>query len=396
MRIIKATYLFIFCLLISYQVSFSQNSATCLGHKNIYKAGDVIELIINSDSTDQDNNLILSSSYGTTVIKASNNKFKIPLFIARKSGIVSYSYSSNSDSCNGQFTIQPLGEADDMETYVGPPSIVVGGKDFTMVSVIPNDIYNNPLADDTEIETTNYVSSQLEQKVLPIRNLVVYDRIFSPNKSGKLFVASKYLETHSKEFEVQVVPSNPESFQIAYEMLHNYADGNQKVQLKTDLITDEFDNIVADGTLVYFKISTNDNSFLFSQGKTINGYCNAFIRHPFTKQNWSVKGYVEGIAESNEITITFEDAVKSIDPIQSFEDRILRLGPVYSFMNQFMPNGYPGTLTLTDQKGNSYELNSTIKDGYFLFDLPKDIFNQSSYEYLLKCGNTTIEGILEP
>ena len=119
-------------------------------------------------------------------------------------------------------------------------------------------------------------------------------------------ISSQVNGTSSKEFTSNIYPSNATNFLISWDRNHEYADGNQLTEFSTSVIKDEFENIIADGTMVEFLIHTEENHLLKTYASTINGIAKAKMLHPDSPQTWNVKAYVPGVAESSTIELTYQ------------------------------------------------------------------------------------------
>ena len=140
---------------------------------------------------------------------------------------------------------------------------------------------------------------------------------YSETKNGRILISSECLNLNSKEYDVNVVSAILTNFEISAERIHDYADGNQITSFSTSIIKDKQDNIVSDGTFVTFYITNSKGSILKTTGTTTSGVATSKMIHPDYKETWNVKAFVEGIAKSNSITITYKQAVKDFDIVFS-------------------------------------------------------------------------------
>ena len=157
----------------------------------------------------------------------------------------------------GSIKILPNEKPKTIETYLGPPSIIAGGKDFTMLVTIPTDKFDNPLKEKT---TVNIKTQFLENESISeekTNNIIVYKNIFSPLKSGRMIISSESHQLNSTEFDAAIMPDNAVNYDIFYSQNHNYADGNQITSFYTSTIRDAHQNIISDGTYVYFIVQNN-------------------------------------------------------------------------------------------------------------------------------------------
>ena len=364
---IKHTYLFFLGLILLSSFSMLQETETPSEIKLIttttnFEAGNTIILKFSTSETIKPF-LYCTNSYGTVLIEPIlKNKllsYVIPKTISKKRGVIYWKL--NGTSLTGELTIIPIQKVETMETYVGPPSIEAGRKDYSMFIIIPTDSLDNPLSEKTLVTTKYQFLNQQKEEPINIKNLISYKNLYSPLKSGRILVSSECLDENSKEFTVIVYPANPSDFKITAERHHSYADGNQITTFYSSIIKDAYNNIVSDGTFVNFFIRNKKGNILKTSGTTIKGIATAKMIHPDYKTTWRVKAYVEGMAESNTITIDYEQVLNGFEVDFSKNNRLITIGPLQSFMKQIIPDGLEVRLFVYK---NNVLLNSEIKTSY--------------------------------
>jgi hypothetical protein len=390
----RVKYLFFFFL-----VAFNVN---LIGQNNQQK-NDYLELItkqkeiivgerINLEfNTSLSNKLKMfcSNSYGSTVIYSikKNKKlvFKIPQFLTNKRGVLSWEiYQDNKAIRNGQINLLPSKVSKSLEMYLGPPSIEAGGLDFTMLVTIPTDSLDNPLADNTPLV---YKTQFLEKKTstnLKVKNLITHKNIFSPAKSGRMLISSNHNVKDSKEIDVNIVPAIGEDFKIFVTRNHNYADGNQITTISTSIIRDKNNNIVSDGTFVYFFIKNSNDAVLKTFGKTINGIAKAKMIHPDRESKWRIKGYISGIAESLPLNISYQKAVTDFNIELTNKNRTLTVGPIKSFMNQMIPDGLNVKFHIIQNNKTLKTYSIETNKGYAKFYINKNLITKGIYNFKIE------------
>ena len=101
-----------------------------------YEAGTSIELKILRKGTEQTWPMLISSSYGKVVlvpeVSSDTLVYKVPMAITQKRGFVNWTLLNAESDLKGSFKILSTGKVAAIETYLGPPSIVAGGRDFSM------------------------------------------------------------------------------------------------------------------------------------------------------------------------------------------------------------------------------------------------------------------------
>ena len=268
-----------------------------------YEAGSTI-LLRFSSSENVIPKLYCSGSYGSTIVTSTNEDttltYSIPKNISNKTGQVQWKLlRDDKTTLSGQFEIIPMQEVVSIESYIGPPSIEAGGTDYTMLVVIPTDSLDNALPDNTTVDAKYQFLSNETPNGITTKNSIAYKNIYSEEKSGRMLVSSESKNTNSKEFTITVFPAIPTNFNISALRPHNYADGNQITTFETSVIKDKHNNVVSDGTYVSFYITNKKNNSLQTSGTTIKGVATAMMIHPDYETQWSIKAYVDGMAESN-------------------------------------------------------------------------------------------------
>lgn len=327
--------------------------------------------------------LYCSNSYGSTLISPTlvNNAlhYHIPVNIYKKIGAVNWSLVYTNKTLSGIINMVPKPEVATMETYIGPPSIEAGGKDYTMLVIIPTDSLDNPVPKNTAVNAKHQFLASEETDKITTNNLIAFKNIYSKKESGRMLISSECLDINSKEFTINVMPAVPTDFKISAQRPHNYADGNQVTKFSTSIIKDEQNNIVSDGTFVIFYITNKKGNILKTSGTTLDGIATAKIIHPDYADSWSIKAYVEGMAESNTITIAYTQVIEDFIVDISKNGRDIDVGPLQSFMKQMIPDGLQVKMLIYKNNTLITKYTKTSVDGYAHFYLKSDIFKPDNY-----------------
>lgn len=359
-------------------------SAVLITKETVFKAGNSITLEFKLN-TAVETQLFVHSSYGSIVIEADasgENQFTIPAFMADKKGIVAYKLFHQSKVCTqGELQITSNDKTQIyLESYIGPPSIIAGGKDYTMQIVVPTDAYDNPLPDSTAVVMKHQFLDTEKEKILYSKDMIGWTNIFSYPQSGRLLLFSKVDKKVSKEFSVDVFPALPENFQIRSKRKHEYADGNQITKFVTSIIKDEYGNIISDGTLVDFVIKDKKGLLLHTQGSTINGQAIAKILHPDQKETWEITAYVQGMAESNMLTIEYTQVLDDFKVQFNSNNREIIIGPLQSFMEQLIPDGAMVRMDIFKEQKKIDTKVKTSSEGIVRFLLQEGFYPSGSYD----------------
>lgn len=365
----------------------SDATYTLLTEKHEFIAGESIALRF-AFTGDSEVLLYGSNSYGSILLEPEVNnkelKFMVPEVMSNKSGVFNWQLQTTSHPISGHITIHPKSKIEAIESYLGPPSIEAGGTDYTMLVVIPTDDLDNPLADSTSVTIKHQFLTNTYASDVMTKNGFAYKNISSETKKGRMLISSACLDLNSKEFDVNVMPAIPTNFKIDSERIHDYADGNQITTFKTSVIKDRYDNIVSDGTFVTFFITNNAGYKSKTSGTTINGMASANMLHPDFEDQWSIKAYVEGMANSDTIVLNYKQAISDFKVAFSEDNRTLTLGPIQSFMSQRVPDGLTIKLSIYKDGMLVHQPTKDTFNGMAEFYLDKDRYPKGVYDFELK------------
>lgn len=388
----KYTYLFFLVVMLSLSFTVSQQNSPnkdviqLLTTQKVFESGTAIVLKFAS-TIKQKPNLYCSNSYGSVLIApSSTNKtlhYKIPKTLYRKSGIVTWKLLIKKTQVSGSFYITPKEETARIESYIGPPTIEAGKTDYSMLVVIPTDANDNPLKDSTQVNIKCQFLAARNISPIFTSNLFAYKNIYSEVKIGRILISSESHNVNSKEYDVNVLPAIPTNFNISYTRNHDFADNNQFTTFSTSIIRDKYNNTVSDGTFVDFFITTIKGNRLKAAGVTVNGIAKAKMIHPDQDETWRVKAFVEGMAESNTIVLTFNQVIKNFDVTFSKNNRIITVGPLQSFMSQIIPDGFQVKLSIYHDDIIETFIESTF-EGFVRFNLNKDQFPNNPYSFKIE------------
>ncbi|MFC5048512.1 hypothetical protein ACFSTE_08520 [Aquimarina hainanensis] len=339
-----------------------------------YIAGEDIELFFKL-SKRSIAHLYISNSYGSTILEseeASIVSFILPDFIVNKKGKVTYKLLDDSNAIyEGELRIEAnIKSPINMEAYMGPTSILVGGSDMSSFVIIPSDIYDNPLPDGTPVTIKHQFERIEKDEVIYMKNMYGRKDLYSYNKAGRVLFSSKISTFYSKEFSIDMSPTHPTDFSISSDRKHFYADGNQVTEFNTSVIRDRYGNVVSDGTMVEFVTQNTSGAFLRTSGSTLNGVANAKMLHPDHQDTWKTHAFINGMAESNTVLLDYKPVLDDFDVEFQQNNRAINVGPLLSFMEQLIADG-------TLVKLHIY------KDGIFKETVVKESF-RGNVTFLLK------------
>ena len=328
--------------------------------------------------------IYFSNSYGSTLVesklKSNRFSFEIPNYLSNKTGVLNWRIIGTKQRTSGQINIVPREKPYSLETYIGPPSIEAGGSDYTMLIVIPSDDLDNPLKQNTKVSIQQqFLKSEINNPIFT-KNLIGFKYIYSPLKTGRILLSTETLGLNSKEYDVNIMPAIATNFTIYSKRNHEYADGNQITSFSTSVIKDKNKNIISDGNYVYFFIKNKTGNILKTSGTTISGVATAKIIHPDYDDEWEVKAYIIGMAESNTLGIKYKKVVENFEVVFTENNRKIKIGPVKSFMNQIIPDGLQIKISIYKNKKLLNEIIKSSIDGEVFFELNSSIYKNGDYD----------------
>jgi hypothetical protein len=352
-----------------------------------FVAGSTVQIEFISNNTNSKPQLFVVHSYGKTVIEGENNnrklRFTLPKLYSKKTGSVSwFLLNEEKNVLEGNFGIIPNDKTQtQIENYLGPRSILAGGAEFTMMVCVPTDAFDNPVADNTPAIIKSQFLNNITTTPEKTKDFIAWKNIYSSNTSGKIVVSTESKNSATKEIETEVYPNIATNFSINFKRNHDFADGNQITTLSTSIIKDQFKNIVSDGTLVSFIITTKNNAVLKTFGTTINGIATGQILHPDHPDVYLTKGYITGIAESNIISIDYKPIIATFNYAFSDKNRTLIVGPLKSFMNQLVPDGIKVVVKVFHNNKLESTLEEDSSKGLAKFQLSSDFYKERNYHF---------------
>ncbi|WP_111707430.1 hypothetical protein [Lutibacter citreus] len=371
------------------QIAQAENNYKLITTTKNFIAGTNVSISFTSNNTLNSPSLYIKSAYSRTLLSPiikNNITFNIPDVFSKKAGIINWSLILNGEIIAKNYIeiIPNVPTKNLVETYLGPRSIQAGNRDYTMLVIIPTDKFDNPLPQNSAVKSHVQFLDNIEYTELKTNNLIAWQNITSREKSGALHISSSSNNTTTNELTTVIFPSNPINFLIHANSSHNFADGNELTELITSEIKDEFGNIISDGTLVEFNIRNSKNIVLKTRSSTLNGIAKAKILHPDHKDLWRIKGYVNGLAESNTIQLAFKAIIDDFDVTFSEENRKITVGPLLSFMDQLIPDGALVKLHIYSKNKLVETKSSTSFKGFVKFYISSEFYKEDSYSFKIK------------
>ncbi len=367
-------------------VAQTESKVLLLTQQKVFEAREQITLEF---QTSENALLYCHSSYGNALVypnlELGKGFYCLPEFLSEKKGSIDFDLIAQGEKWySGSIQIINSTQETILESYIGPPSISAGTHDFTMMTVIPTDEYDNPLADGTKATIKHHFLETITNESVETKDFIFWKTIFSRESSGRLLVSANINEISSKEFSIEVFPAQPTNFTIDYTRKHHYADGNQITTFTTSVINDAYGNIISDGTLVEVVIKNAKGGILKAQGSTIKGIANIEVLHPDAPEIWEASAYVSGMATSNAITLEYHSITDQLSVVFSKQNRKITVGPLKSFMKQLVPDGVVVKLHILKNGVLLDTEVATSNKGMVTFVLHKGFYESGTYSFQLE------------
>ena len=354
-------------------------------------AGDL--KILNFAEAKATSRVLLKNAYGKTIISPTAENvhiFQVPAFISEKSGILYWQLLNAVENRSGEIKITAQDEPQIIENYFGPRSIQAGDNDYSMLVSIPTDQLDNPLIDGTKVEISEYFQGNLKETSIAMQHMFAYKNVYTKHKAKNITVSSSSKGLHAKEMISQIYPSTAIDFNINIRREHEYADGNQVVDIVTSQLEDAYGNVVSDGTLVEFVIENAEKMKLKSLASTISGVATAKVLHPEQPDIWNLSANVTGMAETDTISLAFKSVLKEFKVVLNKEQQKIMVGPLESFMGQWLPDGASVRLQILNKNQELVqEIQQPSEKGFAVFILPADKDYLNSYIFKVEAMGLT-------
>ncbi len=332
-------------------------------------AGDPVTLALQG-LPDRAVGIVLSGTAGahaaTVVGVAGMAEVVVPAPMARVRGVVTVHVDGR---LIGRVDIAPGTAVRTLTPYVGPRSIVTGGEDHTMVTVIPVDDHGNPVAEDTLVTVTaDRVDGERLTEAVRTDGLLGWVRITSGTRAGRTQLRALTAGTSGPVADVLEVAGRPVPFALVVDAADAPADGRTTVAVSTTVLRDAFGNLLTDGTAVVFEVDGPDG-FGQVQAVTVAGIASAQVRAPGRPGALEVRAHVLGVT-SDPASLAFASAVASIPVTARVVDGrlLLDVGPVLDPQGSHVPNG-----TAVVVSAGSLTRTARLVDGSARFDLPAPV-----------------------
>jgi hypothetical protein len=276
-----------------------------------------------------------------------------------------------------------------IESYAGAKTMVVGSRQTAMEVVIPKDRFGNPVTDGNPAQFNfSYPGSLSKVEDRAISNMVASITLAAGENSGHILIGASSGEAMAIEETIELTPAWPVSFDIQITSCIPYADPRQNIVLTSNVIKDQKNNKVADGTVVYFTVSAQNRMVAQYRSFTSNGIAEVYIQNPDHATTWTINAAIAGGIQSNAIIQEFKTYVQQISVNYEQKQRTFVIGPVTGHLGQMVTDDLPVELLLQNEK-TSMELSGKTENGFCRLKLPVD-FPKGQFNYQVRTGGREV------
>ncbi len=293
----------------------------------------------------------------------------VPAEHTRRTGVLAATVRVGDAVGTGFVEVLPLEAVDGAIPLAGPRSITADFEHWTMVSAFPRDRYGNSVADGTEtIVHVRRPDGSVEEVVSEVDHLLSVVRVWSESLAGRTALRLDTTGATGPEVEVLEVPGPPAAVTVVEPEVPLRADGRMLVNLETDVLLDQYGNVLLDGTSGVVRMDGP-----LGRGTlrpfTIDGRFEFYIEAPPVPGTVTLDIEVDGV-RSEPIELEFISDVSEI-PIQMIRETggvvVVSIGEVLSVHGGYVPDGTEVLVTV-----DGIESQQDIFDGVAVLDVEAD------------------------
>lgn len=315
----------------------------------------------------------------------------LPPEFTRHSGLVSLVATSGHAVGEAETRLLAGEPVEPLVPLVGARSIIADAAHWSMTVTLPQDRFDNPVADGTPVEIRAlHPGGRLETRVQPVEHLLAWIRLYSGTKAGETRIAVESGEAVGPEGLLLEIPGWPTPFTLEAEPSTQPADDRSLITVRTSTIRDQFGNVVPDGTIVTFVAETPDGP-RFIPSVTVNGVAEAPIQAPDEPAIFQIVGSVYGV-RSKPLTVAFTPgpAVNRFTVTPHLDEPngalYLDAGPLLGQLNQYIPDGTPVLYHLTHESGQEEWLSAPAEAGHARAELRLRFLQPGTYTVEVLAG----------
>lgn len=300
--------------------------------------------------------------------------------------------------------ITPLPDVQTLLPVVVPRSIVAGGADYSLLTVLATDALGNPMANDTPLQVLAHypnVITPTEATTITIQNQLAWLRLPSQNNAGSLRLGVQAINpsgsvAYGPERLVRVVPRKAKDFRLSTSSQVLLADGYSLIEILSNPLLDMYDNVLLDGTSGQAVVIEADGTRRMIPFQVREGRAKFSLQTPASAGSLSVQAFI-GEAQSEQLNLTFAPALAmapfTIATQFTANDYQLQvtIAPLLSYLGQFVPDGTPVRLWVTQPNGTQNEYIVPAEQGQAVLNIRSSTLSPGQYQFRAKLGGREVE-----
>ena len=304
------------------------------------------------------------------LVSGSNDEFEIPAWQGPASGLITLTAKQNNNVATATTNLMPDLAVDPIDVYLGPRTVIADEEHFVMQVAVPEDKWGNPIDAGTGVDFSVTRSDQsIEEYVSETKNLLAWIEIFSTTTAGRTRVSTSIGNIGAAERDFLEVAGIPTDFTVELVDPLVPADGHALIRVTTSDLTDEFGNVMPDGTSATLDTKGATGVRRIS-GQTIDGKAEFVLQAPDKPGVVTLSVTASG-TQSEPLEIIFESGIDSFEATATTTDGKLfvNVGPVISARGSFVPDGTKAKATLDNGETKTVE----IEQGYAKLEFPSEL-----------------------
>lgn len=286
----------------------------------------------------------VSAGYGRLelemLIDEGTGTLTLPAAVTQHAGVITVS----SGDATAEVTVRPLDVHELIAPLVGPRTIVADGQDESLAVMLPVDRYGNQVADGTSVNVEWQQPGASETVNTETTDGIAWVPVESGLVSGATMVRATASSStgevvNAAAVRIDEVPGRVAGIELGASTTTGPADGRSVIEVETELLTDAFDNVLADGTVAQLVFDGPSGAGV-TPGTVQNGVVRVDLVAPDLPGQLTASVHIHGEV-SNEVTIDFVSAVESyeawLDSVGT--DVVLRIDRALDQSGAFIADG---------------------------------------------------------
>lgn len=273
-------------------------------------------------------------------------QFEIEAAAGPASGVATITALSGDRTGHSTIELIPGTAVDPLELFLGPRTVEATNDTATMIVVIAEDEFGNPVVDGTEV-AVRVTRPDLEAEAFSIETdgLLAWSRIISGTLSGRSKVAVTVDDGRGKELDFLEVAGSPDPFLVEALDPPVPADGRSIIRLQTTELADRFGNVLPDGVSVFADV-VGPGGTRRLRSQVIKGRAEFTLEAPSRPGTESIVVTASGTT-SPPLLQAFGPMVTGFDVAAGpdIDGVRLTIGPVVSTLGAYIPDGTPVLVT---------------------------------------------------